>query len=99
MNPAQEAALRAVDPVALGERIKAARVRSGLRQSELGGDDVSVAHVSRIEAGKRRPSPVLLEAFAARLTLSVDDLLWSPYGDVSDETRLEIDFAELALEN
>ena len=99
MNPAQEAALRAVDPVALGERIKSARVRSGLRQSELGGSDVSVAHVSRIEAGKRRPSPVLLETFAERLDLAIDDLLWSPYGDVSDETRLEIDFAELALEN
>jgi tetratricopeptide (TPR) repeat protein len=99
MNPAQEAALRAVDPVALGERIKAARVRSGLRQAEIGGTDVSVAHVSRIEAGKRRPSPALLESFAERLSLSIDDLLWSPYGDVGDETRLEIDFAELALEN
>jgi transcriptional regulator with XRE-family HTH domain len=99
VNHEQEAALRAVDPVALGERIRAARVRSGLRQAELGGEEVSVAHVSRIEAGKRRPSPALLEAFAHRLSLSIDDLLWSPYGDVSDETRLEIDFAELALEN
>ena len=99
MNPEQEAALRAVDPVALGQRIKSARVRCGLRQAELGGVEVSVAHVSRIEAGKRRPSPALLEAFADRLSLAIDDLLWSPYGDVSDETRLEIDFAELALEN
>lgn len=99
MKPEHEAALRAVDPVALGRRIKAARVQRGLRQAELGGDDVSVAHVSRIEAGARRPSPVLLDAFVERLSLTVDDLLWSPHGDVSDETRLEIDFAELALEN
>jgi tetratricopeptide (TPR) repeat protein len=99
MKPEHEAALRAVDPVALGRRIKAARVQRGLRQAELGGDDVSVAHGSRIEAGARRPSPVLLDAFVERLSLTVDDLLWSPHGDVSDETRLEIDFAELALEN
>ncbi len=99
MNPEQEAVLRAADPVALGRRIKAARVRRGLRQGELGRDDVSVAHVSRIESGKRKPSLALLEVLAGRLSVTADDLLSADHVDVPNAIRLEIDFAELALEN
>lgn len=99
MNAKQLAALRTADPLVLGRRIKEARTARGLRQGEMAGNDASVTHVSRIEAGQRKPTPQILEAFATRLMMSVDELLSTPHSDVSDRVRLLIDYAELALEN
>src|SRR5947208_6259531 len=44
-----------IDPVVLGERMRLARIRAGLTQSQVAGEDVSTAYISRIEAGQRRP--------------------------------------------
>lgn len=90
-------ALRALDLAILGERIRSARLSAGLTQPDLGGSDVSVAYVSRIEKGERRPGPELLELFARRLGVNVEQLVM---GDVPDHVRaleLEMDLAELEL--
>ena len=58
------------DPIALGERLRAARKRSGLSQSALAGRACSAAYISRIEAGERVPSLQLLELLARRLGVS-----------------------------
>jgi len=57
----------------LGRRIRAARRTAGLTQADLAGDHASVAYISRIEAGQRRPSRQLLVAIADRLGVPVTD--------------------------
>src|SRR5690348_2222763 len=56
MAPELAHALTTADPAQLGARIKAARVAAGLTQPQLAGTDASVAFLSRIETGQRRPS-------------------------------------------
>ncbi|MCL2728579.1 MAG: helix-turn-helix domain-containing protein [Actinomycetia bacterium] len=92
-------ALLAADPVDLGMRIKTARLAAGLTQPQLGADYVSVAYVSRIEKGQRRPPAALLEAFAARLAVTVEQLVPGlDAGDgVSQAIELELELAELDL--
>lgn len=99
--------LGGLDLAELGRRIRAARRAAGLTQAELAGEEVSVAYVSRIEAGQRRPAPAVLEAFAARLSVTPRALLADALTDAEtlvgpehglvDELRLELDLAELAL--
>ncbi len=82
----------------LGARVKAARVAVGLTQAGLGGEDVSVAYVSRIESGQRRPGPALVETLCARLGLTIEELVLG-YSTADDPRRLElaVDYAELEL--
>ncbi|MFT4009565.1 MAG: helix-turn-helix domain-containing protein [Nocardioidaceae bacterium] len=91
--------LREVDPAVLGGRIKAARIGAGLTQGELAGDEISVAYVSRIESGQRRPDGALLETLAARLGVTPDFLVLGANSADVDELRLLLDYAELALES
>jgi len=91
--------LRAVDPRALGARLKAARVARGLTQSALAGDGISTGYVSRIESGVRRPTLKVLTELARRLDKPVDQLLRGVSSTEYDEIRLGLDYAELALEN
>ena len=91
--------LSAVEPSALGARIKSARLARGLTQAELAGDGISTAYVSRIESGARRPTLKVLVEFARRLDKPVDQLLRGVSGTEYDEIRLGLDYAELALEN
>ncbi len=91
--------LRAVDPRALGARLKAARVARGLTQSALAGDGISTGYVSRIESGARRPTLKVLTELARRLDKPVDQLLRGVSSTEYDEIRLSLDYAELALEN
>jgi tetratricopeptide (TPR) repeat protein len=88
-----------VDMQMLGNRIRRARIGKGLSQSALAGSEFSVAHISRIEAGQRRPSRQVLERLAERLGLSADDLLASLSEHRLDEARLGLDYAELSLES
>lgn len=90
-------ALRAADPAALGSRIRAARLAAGLTQPELGGHDASVAYISRIEKGERRPGPQLLELFAERVGVSAERLVLGDDADAARAIELELDLAELEL--
>lgn len=92
-------ALREVDPAVLGSRIKAARIGAGLTQGEAAGEDISVAYMSRIESGQRRPDAAVLETLAARLGTAPEDLVLGANAAEVDELRLLLDYAELALES
>ncbi len=89
--------LRTIDPAQLGDRIKVARLRAGLTQTQVAGDAVSVGYVSRIESGQRRPDTGLLTTIAGRLDVTVDELLLGVAPDHIGELRLQLDHAELAL--
>lgn len=99
MNAEQTQTLRDLDPAELGRRIRAARIAKGLTQTQLAGGDVSVGLVSRMEAGRRRVQPATLERFAERLGVPVMQLLLGVAPSEYDEVRLELDYAELALES
>lgn len=60
---------------------------------------MSVAYLSRIESGHRRPTPPTLQALALRLEVSVESLLGEADGREVDEVRLALDYAELSLES
>lgn len=89
--------LRTIDPALLGDRIRSARLRSGLTQAQTAADDVSIGYISRIENGQRRPDTTLLVAIAERLCITVDELLVGVDRDRVCELRLQLDHAELAL--
>ena len=88
---------RTVDLTVLGRRIKNLRSAAGLTQGELGGDDASIAYISRIEAGKRRPDLGLLRVLAGRLGATAEELVHGVSRDRRAEWRLALDHAELAL--
>ena len=89
--------LRAIDPAALGSRLRNARVAKGLTQAEVAGGDASTGYISRIEAGQRRPDGALLERIAGRLDTSVEGLVMGVDPDRRAEVMLDLDYAELAL--
>ena len=97
MAPELAHALNALDPAVLGARIKAARVAAGLTQPALAGTDASVAFLSRIESGQRRPSPELLEALASRLGVTVEYLVLGDGWEDARRLELQLDHAELSL--
>ena len=82
----------------LGARIRAARVAAGLTQTELGGAQATVSYVSRIESGNRRPDPRVLDAFASRLGVTVEELLTDPVSEDERSAQLAVDYVELSLE-
>ncbi|MFT4085004.1 MAG: helix-turn-helix domain-containing protein [Nocardioides sp.] len=99
MDASQVELLRTIDPVELGKRIGSARRAGGLTQGELAQGAVSVGYVSRIEAGQRRPTPAVLEALAAPLNVDPADLLLGVSAAEYDDVRLQLSYAELALES
>ena len=94
----QVSLLQSVPLAELGARIRAARVAAGLTQTELGGPDATVSYVSRIESGNRRPDPRVLEAFASRLGVTVEELLSDPVSEDERTALLAVDYVELSLE-
>lgn len=99
MDSTQVELLKSAEPLEVGRRLRAARVAKGLTQSDVAGDGVSVAYISRIESGHRRPTPRLLATLAHKLDVSVDQLLGGLAPREVDEIKLELDYAELALES
>lgn len=97
MEPDLKALLKRVDLSALGERVKRARLAAGLTQTELGASDASVAFVSRIESGQRRPDLQLLTAIAGRLGTTAEELVLGGTSDALAADRLQLDYAELSL--
>ena len=59
----------------LGARLKTFRLERGLSQSALAAGLASKSMMSQIESGKSRPSRELLERFAERLGIAIEELL------------------------
>lgn len=68
-----------------------------MTQAQVVGDEVSSAYLSRIEDGQRRPEVGLLERMAARMGVSLEQLLLDAPRDKLLELQLRVDHAELAL--
>ena len=64
------------DPVAVGRRLREARVASGLSQRELAFPGCSPAYISRIEQGERIPSLQVLRELAERCDATEAFLAW-----------------------
>lgn len=65
-----------VDYIALGKRIKIARIRKDLSQEKTAEIcNISSRHVSNIETGKTKPSLTTLIAIANALGVSIDEFL------------------------
>lgn len=86
-----------VDAAVLGTRVRTLRLARGLTQANLAGTDLSVAYISRIEAGQRRPERKTLELIAQRLGTTVDHLLTGVDRNEAEDLRLSIKYADLAL--
>ena len=80
-------------------RIHAERVRLGLSQTALAGDDFSPSYISLIESGRRVPSDHALVVLAGRLDVSPEYLRDGESAPSEERARLEIGFARLALTN
>lgn len=73
MEPQQ--AIRDESTQRLGQRLRRARLTRNLTQGEVAKNQFSVSYVSAVERGQIRPSLGALEKLAARLQVSVTDLL------------------------
>jgi tetratricopeptide (TPR) repeat protein len=73
------------DPVAVGQRLRAAREAAGLTQRELSFEGCTAAYVSRIEAGARVPSLQILHEFARRLGVRPEYLATGEASELSSE--------------
>ena len=78
--------------MALGEKIRQARLEAGLSQRELCGDVITRNMLSQIENGSARPSMDTLGHFAARLGKSIsyfleEDAAMSPNAEVMERAR------------
>lgn len=97
MEPRLASVSRSIDPAVLGERIRNIRVAAGMTQGDLAGSDASIAYISRIEAGKRRPELTLLARLAKRLKVTPEELLLGVSRDRRAELQVTLDYADLAL--
>lgn len=97
MSDATAIALRGVDPVELGQRIKTARIERRMTQSAMAAGVASVAYVSRIESGQRRPDIEVLDGLARNLGVTTRALLSGESASLRDQVRLALDYAELEL--
>jgi len=81
-NEAMEPDLRLLSRLAdrgeLGGRIRETRLAAGMTQAEVAAGRFSVAYLSRIESGDRRPSPETLEHIARTLGTDIPTLLRAP---------------------
>ena len=84
---------------AIGARVRELRKARGLSQQALAGDGVSAGYVSLIESGKRMPSAKTAAVLAERLGVEVDELMGREPAPASEETRVLVNFARLALAN
>lgn len=99
MDSRQAELLAQTDREALGRRLRATRQARGLTQGEIAQDIMSVAYLSRIESGHRRPTAPALTALAGRLEVAVESLLGEADRREANEVRLALDYAELSLES
>lgn len=81
-------AVKAQNLELLGRRIRAARARLGLSQEEVAAPEYTAAYVSHIEHGNRRPSQEALSHIAAKLGMSLEQLVEGR--DPDEDLRLEV---------
>ncbi|MEU7427006.1 helix-turn-helix transcriptional regulator [Streptomyces sp. NPDC040750] len=84
---------------ALGSRIRRLRREAGLSQMDLAGENLSPSYISLLEAGKRTPSPEVLEQIAARLGCGSEYLLELLEPERHDTPQTELRYAEITLRN
>ncbi len=82
-----------------GSRVRERRIALGQSQADLAGDQVSASYVSLLEAGKRTPTRDVVVALAEALDCTQDYLLHGHDPRRSEEFRLGVRYAELALRN
>ena len=86
------------DPVAVGRRLRDARLAAGLNQRELAAGACSAGYISRVELGDRIPSLQLLRVLGKRLGVSADYLATgqdgAESGDVVESVLVD---AQIAL--
>jgi transcriptional regulator with XRE-family HTH domain len=97
MAPELAHSLTSADLAELGARIKAARLSAGMTQAQLAGKEASIAFLSRVETGQRRPSASLLEVLAERLGVTVEFLVIGEGWEDARRLELQLDHAELSL--
>lgn len=97
MEPGIAELSRTIDVAELGRRIRNARVSAGMTQSQVAGDDVTPAHLSRIEDGQRRPKLDLLTRMAERMGTTVAALLEDSLPPERLRLMVALDHAELEL--
>ena len=83
---------------AVGERVRARRIETGLTQAELGGERFSKEYVSQVELGKTRPSAAALEWFVQRLGVDALELAGESSGAVRAACEAAVARAEAAIE-
>ena len=94
MRPMDEAPIEPTET--LGERLRRLRKEQGLSQQAISGPGLTTAHISRIEAGLRRPSVRAIRALAKQLDVSPEYLeTGRPLGPRGD---LEVRIADAELE-
>jgi tetratricopeptide (TPR) repeat protein len=86
-------------PAGFGARLREARRRARMSQSELAGDEMSASYVSLLESGRRRATPEVVAVLAGRLGCTADYLLAGHDPDALERVRLSVSYAELALRN
>ncbi|MBU4337654.1 MAG: helix-turn-helix domain-containing protein [Actinobacteria bacterium] len=83
----------------IADRVREARLAAGLSQTGLAGDAFSPSYISLIEAGHREPTDAALAVLAERLGTTLEFLKHGEEGPNESRTRLELDYARLALVN
>jgi tetratricopeptide (TPR) repeat protein len=86
-------------PDDFGARLREARRRAGMSQSELAGDQMSASYVSLLESGRRHATPEILAVLAGRLGCTTDYLVEGHDPDALERVRLCLSYVELALRN
>lgn len=81
----------------LGERLRRLRKERGLSQQAISGPGLTTAHISRIEAGLRRPSVRAIRALAKKLDVTPEYLETGRQLGPRGELELRIADAELEL--
>ncbi|WP_448629134.1 helix-turn-helix domain-containing protein [Cellulomonas soli] len=83
----------------IADRVRDARLAAGLSQTALAGAIFSPSYISLIEAGRREPTDSALSVLAGRLGTTLEFLKYGEDGPNEARTRLEVDYAKLALQS
>ncbi|MEO0359243.1 MAG: helix-turn-helix transcriptional regulator, partial [Pseudomonadota bacterium] len=74
------------DTVGVGARVRAKRLKIGLKQAALAQDiGISATYLNLIEHGKRRISPSVLDRLAVCLDTPISDLTEGPDSVITDQ--------------